>query len=178
MNAPGEGNQGATVRLHLQTACISFANGDYSAATAELSRLLELDPTNPAALALKAEIAANREDPESQPRDSEFTRWFSAHGQAGNGTVNPLSGPQVAVPVQVSNSGAGGAINHPLQVTCGYQFGAALAMNGTVWTWGSGSHGELGNGTTGSSYAPTQVSGLTNVTAISAGYLRWRVAGC
>ena len=96
MNAPGEGNQGATVRLHLQTACISFANGDYSAATAELSRLLELDPTNPAALALKAEIAANREDPESQPRDSEFTRWFSAHGQAaephGGTTASPMPG--------------------------------------------------------------------------------------
>ena len=45
-------------------------------------------------------------------------------GQMGNGTVNPMSGPQVTVPVQVSNSGPGGPINNPLQVTCGYQFGA------------------------------------------------------
>ena len=103
--------------------------------------------------------------------DGTVWAWgMNQYGQMGNGTVNPLSGPQVAVPVQVSNSGAGGAINHPLQVTCGYQFGAALATNGTVWTWGSGSHGELGNGTTGSSYASTQVPGLTNVTAISAGW--------
>jgi alpha-tubulin suppressor-like RCC1 family protein len=57
-----------------------------------------------------------------------------------------------------------------LQVTCGYQFGAALTTNGTVWTWGSGTHGELGNGTTGSSYIPAQVPGLTNITAISAGW--------
>jgi alpha-tubulin suppressor-like RCC1 family protein len=45
-----------------------------------------------------------------------------------------------------------------------------LATNGTVWTWGSGSHGELGNGANGSSYLPAQVPGLTNVTAISAGW--------
>ena len=43
-----------------------------------------------------------------------------------------------------SNSWPGGAINSPQQVTCGYQFGAALTTNGTVWTWGSGSHGEAG----------------------------------
>ncbi|HXM45631.1 MAG TPA: hypothetical protein VN924_30620 [Bryobacteraceae bacterium] len=97
MSAPGEGNHGATVRLHLQTACIQFANGDYSAATAELSRLLELDPTNPAALALKAEIAASRGTPESVPGDSEFTRWFNAHGQAaepaGGIVASPMPGP-------------------------------------------------------------------------------------
>lgn len=104
---------------------------------------------------------------------SDGTVWawgMNQFGQMGNGTVNPLAGPQVTVPGQVSNSWPGGVINHPLQVTCGFQFGAALAHNGTVWTWGSGSHGELGNGTMGSSYAPTQVAGLTNVTAISAGW--------
>ena len=104
---------------------------------------------------------------------SDGTIWawgMNQFGQMGNGTVNPMSGPQVTVPVQVSNSGPGGPINNPLQVTCGYQFGAALATNGTVWTWGSGTHGELGNGTTGSSYTPAQVPGLTNITAISAGW--------
>jgi alpha-tubulin suppressor-like RCC1 family protein len=92
---------------------------------------------------------------------------MNQYGQMGNGTVNPLSGPQVTVPVQVSSSSPGGAVNHPLQVSCGYQVGAALATNGTVWTWGTG---ELGNGTTGSSYIPVQVTGLTNITAISCGW--------
>ncbi len=104
---------------------------------------------------------------------SDGTIWawgMNRYGQMGNGTVNPTPGPQVSAPVLVNDSSPGGAINHPRQVTCGYQFGAALTTNGTVWTWGSGSHGELGNGTTGSSYTPTQVSGLTNVTAISAGW--------
>jgi len=104
---------------------------------------------------------------------SDGTVWawgMNQFGQMGNGTVNPFSGPQVTAPVQVSKSSTGGVINHPLEVTCGYQFGAALASNGTVWTWGSGTHGELGIGTNGSSYTPTQVPGLTNITAISAGW--------
>ena len=103
--------------------------------------------------------------------DGSIWGWgMNRYGQMGNGTVNPLTGPQVTVPVLVSNSAPGGAINGPVQVTCGYQFGAALLANGTVWTWGSGSHGELGNGTTGSSYFPARVPGLTNITAISAGW--------
>jgi alpha-tubulin suppressor-like RCC1 family protein len=104
---------------------------------------------------------------------SDGTVWawgMNQFGQMGNGTVNQMPGPQVTVPVQVSGSSAGGPISHPLQVTCGYQFGAALTTNGTVWTWGSGTHGELGNGTNGGNHLPNQVPGLTNITAISAGW--------
>lgn len=105
---------------------------------------------------------------------SDGTIWawgMNQYGQMGNGTVNsPLTTPQVTVPVMVSNSLPGGPINHPLQVTCGYQFGAALATNGTVWTWGSGTHGELGQGTPTTSYKPAQVPGLTNIIAISGGW--------
>lgn len=104
---------------------------------------------------------------------SDGTIWawgMNQYGQMGNGTVNPFSGPQATVPGMVTNSWPGGAINNPLQVTCGYQFGAVLTTNGTVWTWGSGSHGELGQGATTTSYYPAQVPGLTNITAISAGW--------
>jgi alpha-tubulin suppressor-like RCC1 family protein len=105
---------------------------------------------------------------------SNGTVWawgMNRYGQMGNGTVNPLGGPQVTVPVLVSNSFPGGPINNPLQVTCGYQFGAALATNGTVWTWGGGTHGELGQGvSTNSNYYPAQVPGLTNIISISAGW--------
>jgi alpha-tubulin suppressor-like RCC1 family protein len=103
--------------------------------------------------------------------DGTVWAWgMNQFGQVGNGSVNPLSGPQVVNPVQVSNSSAGGAINRPIQVTCGYQFGAALASDKTVWTWGTGSHGELGTGKLGSNYTPAPVPGLTNITAISAGW--------
>jgi len=105
---------------------------------------------------------------------SDGTIWawgMNQYGQMGNGTVNsPVSSPQVTVPVMVSNSAPGGPINNPLQVTCGYAFGAALATNGTVWTWGTSRAGELGNGATGAGYFPAQVPGLTNITSFSAGW--------
>jgi alpha-tubulin suppressor-like RCC1 family protein len=104
---------------------------------------------------------------------SDGTVWawgMNRYGQMGNGTVNPLPGPQVIVPGLVSNSWPGGAINSPMQVTCGYQFSAALLTNGTVWTWGGGSHGELGDGPIITNYVPVRVPGLTNITAISAGW--------
>ena len=44
-----------------------------------------------------------------------------------------------------------------------------LRTPGTVWAWGSGGHGELGNGTTGNSAAPVQVSNLASVVAVAAG---------
>jgi hypothetical protein len=100
---------------------------------------------------------------------SDGTVWgwgMNKYGQMGNTTVSPY----VTSPVLVSNSSAGGPINNALQITCGYQFGAALATNGTVWTWGSGSHGELGDGATTANYIPVQVPGLSNITAISAGW--------
>jgi alpha-tubulin suppressor-like RCC1 family protein len=104
---------------------------------------------------------------------SDGTVWawgMNQGGQLGNGTVNPTSGPQVTSPVQVNDSQAGGHIHNALQVSCGYTYGVALATNGTVWTWGTGPYGELGNGSTVVSYSPVQVTGLSNVIAISSGW--------
>ena len=42
--------------------------------------------------------------------------------------------------------------------------------DGTVWAWGVGTVGQLGNGGTANSPVPVQVSGLTGVTAISGSY--------
>lgn len=47
--------------------------------------------------------------------------------------------------------------------------GYALKNDGTVWAWGSNDLGQVGNGVTGGNVlSPVQVSGLTNVIAISA----------
>jgi alpha-tubulin suppressor-like RCC1 family protein len=54
-------------------------------------------------------------------------------------------------------------------------FGTTLALksDGTVWAWGKGTGGELGNGANSSSQVPVQVStatGMTNVVDISAAF--------
>lgn len=44
----------------------------------------------------------------------------------------------------------------------------ALRSDGTVWTWGSGNHGRLGNNTTVTTSRPVRVIGIENAIAISA----------
>ncbi len=80
-------------------------------------------------------------------------------GQLGDGTVNNSFTP-VKVPlfdVKVVKAGPGGS--H----TC------ALKNSGEVFCWGDNYYDQLGNGTTGSSVVPTQVSDLSSIEQISAG---------
>jgi alpha-tubulin suppressor-like RCC1 family protein len=58
--------------------------------------------------------------------------------------------------------------NNVTAMAGGLLTGYALRSDGTVWAWGAGTVGQLGNGGTASSPVPVQVSGLTNVTAIAA----------
>jgi alpha-tubulin suppressor-like RCC1 family protein len=61
-------------------------------------------------------------------------------------------------------------------VSGGYDHYLALKSDGTVWSWGYNSSGELGDNTTQIRYSPVQVRGpggtgyLTGVTAIAAGW--------
>ena len=93
---------------------------------------------------------------------SDGTVWawgWNCEGQLGNGTtsdVNPF-------PVQVSGLTAVKAI------AAGANYSKALKSDGTVWAWGAGYYGQLGDGTTVSKYTPVQVSGLTGVAAIGSG---------
>ncbi len=56
------------------------------------------------------------------------------------------------------------------QVATGFQHTVHLAPDGTVWTWGGNSFGQLGHGDTTPRSTPTQVAGLTNIIAVSAGF--------
>jgi alpha-tubulin suppressor-like RCC1 family protein len=56
-----------------------------------------------------------------------------------------------------------------VQVAAGNTHGLALRSDGTVWAWGQGTHGELGDGTLSTSTTPVQVYGLSGVVAVAAG---------
>jgi alpha-tubulin suppressor-like RCC1 family protein len=102
--------------------------------------------------------------------DGSIWGWgMNWNGQMGNGTIMP-TGPQVLNPVMVSNSQPGHVMNNPVQVSCGYTYGLALLTNGSVWTWGTGVHGELGADTNTQTLVPIQVPGVSNITAISSGW--------
>ncbi len=54
-------------------------------------------------------------------------------------------------------------------VSAGRYHGLALKSDGTVWVWGNGGNGQLGDGTFGLSSKPKMVVALTGVTSVSAG---------
>lgn len=55
------------------------------------------------------------------------------------------------------------------KLAAGEFFSAQLAADGTVWSWGENTNGELGDGTVLNRSLPTLAIGLANVTSISAG---------
>jgi alpha-tubulin suppressor-like RCC1 family protein len=55
-------------------------------------------------------------------------------------------------------------------VAAGQEHTVILKSDGTVWTVGTNSSGQLGDGTTTPRTEPVQVSGLTDVVAVAAGY--------
>ena len=86
-----------------------------------------------------------------------------------------------AAPRAASARGAGSASSVPLrcvQVACGESMSAAVAVDGALWTWGSGAGGRLGHGTVENHPRPFRVGGLLlthRVFQVSAGEAH---AGC
>ncbi len=83
----------------------------------------------------------------------------NGNGQLGNGTTSESHSPVpvTGLPANLAQIAAGGT--H----TC------ALRTDGTVWCWGSGGNGELGNGSTSDSSTPVMVTGLPSVVQIAVG---------
>jgi alpha-tubulin suppressor-like RCC1 family protein len=94
-----------------------------------------------------------------------WTWGRGSSGQLGNAVTTNASTPVTTF--------AGGT--NWKQVSCGglagFQYTAAIKTDGTLWTWGSGNAGRLGNGvTTGSVSTPvTTFAGGTNWKQVSAG---------
>lgn len=68
--------------------------------------------------------------------DGTLWTWGRAQlGQLGDGTIVNKSSPVTVA----------GGFTDWLKVSCGYTTAAAVRDNGTLWTWGSNLHGQLGN---------------------------------
>ncbi|MDP9335114.1 MAG: DUF6531 domain-containing protein, partial [Actinomycetota bacterium] len=95
------------------------------------------------------------------------TVW--AWGSNGNGNLGNGSGPDSNVhttPTRVSLTGVFTAI-----ATNG-EHSLALRSDGTLWAWGYNQYGQVGNGSTHTTYVttPTQVKNLTGIVSIAAGF--------
>ncbi|MEU7016007.1 sialidase [Streptomyces sp. NPDC046385] len=86
--------------------------------------------------------------------------WGSnAYGQLGSTST----GDDRTAPVRVQGLGK------VKEVAAGGEFSLALLEDGTVYAWGQGIHGQLGNGGLGSGHTPQRVVRLENIAAIAAG---------
>ncbi|CAM9783290.1 unnamed protein product, partial [Phaeothamnion confervicola] len=93
-----------------------------------------------------------------------YTFGFNRWGQCGLGHDNlHVYGPhRVGPPVE-----HGGVW---LDVALGLQHAVALAAGGTVWAWGKGERGQLGNGFLENHFLPERVHIGEPVTAVAAGF--------
>ena len=94
--------------------------------------------------------------------DADNALWaWGSNGFGGLGQNNTVS---KSSPVQV------GTLTDWAQVsTAGLGSGIALKTDGTLWTWGSNSNGELGDNTTIDKSSPIQIGSLTNWAQVDAG---------
>ena len=86
---------------------------------------------------------------------------LNSFGDVGDGTVTARASPVTTV---------GGGTNWK-SVSVGGYVSAGIKTDGTLWTWGAGSYGGLGDGTTTSRRSPgTTVGGGTNWKSVEGGY--------
>ena len=118
-------------------------------------------PTQIPSLSTAAQVAAGGFHGVALKTNGTVWTWgYNGYCELGNGTqISSL------FPVQVTSLASVTA------VAAGQVHTLALKSDGTVWAWGYNGDGELGNGTSNNIFAtPTQVSGLSGVVAICAGY--------
>lgn len=84
----------------------------------------------------------------------------NAHGQVGDGTQT-----QRLIPVAVNGLGSGVA-----SLSAGSEFNCVRKTDGSVWCWGRGDGGQLGNTPTNDSWVPLAVTGLDSVAVVTVGY--------
>lgn len=84
-------------------------------------------------------------------------------GELGNGSANGGDDWSWIPPGKVPG------LTDVLSVACGMAHTCALRVDGTVWCWGEGSGGAIGNGSLSDVYVPTKVVGIKTAVEIEAG---------
>ena len=96
-------------------------------------------------------------------QDGAISCWGdNTYGQLGNGSEDNFSEPAKVVDITDATA-----------ITAGYHHSCALYQDGTISCWGRNDYGQLGNGQSGpntDSALPVEVEGITDATAISAGW--------
>lgn len=92
-------------------------------------------------------------------------------GRNGNGQLG--DGSTTDQPSLESATEMGGGVAFPTAVSAGGDHSCAVDVNGTVWCWGQGTNGELGNGATSDQTSPGAFILPTGLKArgVSAGFL-------
>ncbi|MCL2438580.1 MAG: Ig-like domain-containing protein [Coriobacteriia bacterium] len=94
---------------------------------------------------------------------SDGTLWSWGWGESGRLGNGPGSA-SVTVPTQV------GDLNSWESISAGGSHSLAIQNDGTLWSWGQGTRGRLGNGSSsGTVTVPTQVGNLSSWKSVSAG---------
>ena len=120
-------------------------------------------PTPTQVSGLSSVVAIEGGEGHSLALDSDGDVWawgYNGHRQLGNVGCTSICPTPTRVP-GVSDVDA---------ISAGGVHSLALRSDGTVWSWGGGTYGQLGpGGCTVWCYTPSQVSGLADVVAISTG---------
>jgi len=93
-----------------------------------------------------------------------FGSGLAGSGPAFNGELGIGPNP----PLSLSRMAPSRGNLLTISLTAGFQFSAALSVDGSVWTWGTGGNGATGQGSTATVYVPKQIAGFSVVANTSA----------
>ena len=111
------------------------------------------------------EIAAGAEHSLALKSDGTVWAWgYGFNGRLGNNSI-----ATTAIPVQVVGHGGIGVLTGVTGIAAGQGHSLALRTDGTVWAWGHGGNGGLGNNSTINSSVPVQVVGPGGVGFLNLG---------
>ena len=114
-------------------------------------------------------ISAGRTHSLALKSDGTVWAWgINDDGQLGDGSTDTRY-----TPVQVKGLDGDGYLTDVVEISAGGHHSLALKDDGTVWAWGNNDFGQLGDGSSGGDadkLTPVQVSGLSGVVEISAGW--------